>query len=127
MPLIFQTFITRADIQANPDKLYIFGDNEQRKGMGGQAIEFRGEPNAVGIATKIEPRLKETSFWSDDDYDRCIAIVDADFDPVFAHARNGGTIICPEAGLGTGLAQLSERAPRILAHLQKRLKELAAL
>jgi hypothetical protein len=47
--------IYRRDLRANPESLYLFGDNTKRVGIGGQAREMRGEPNAVGIATKNAP------------------------------------------------------------------------
>lgn len=53
MPLLFQNTIRRAHLRANPKNLYLFGDNEQRRGLGGLARECRGEPNAVGIATNV--------------------------------------------------------------------------
>jgi len=44
--------ITRQMLRAEPGTLWVFGDNLQRKGLGGQAKEMRGEPNAIGIPTK---------------------------------------------------------------------------
>lgn len=52
MIILRQTRIYRADLAMNPKVLYVFGDNLERKGFGGQAYEMRGEPNAFGIATK---------------------------------------------------------------------------
>jgi hypothetical protein len=56
MTLIFQEWITRKDLRENPDKRYVFGDNVERRGYGGQAKEMRGEPNAIGVVTKWAPR-----------------------------------------------------------------------
>jgi hypothetical protein len=56
MPLIIQKqWYTKEEIQCNPDKIYVFGDNEVRKGNGGQAKACRGEPNTIGIRTKALP------------------------------------------------------------------------
>lgn len=44
--------ISRAYVRANRDKLFLFGDNLERRGFGGQAAAMRAEPNAVGIPTK---------------------------------------------------------------------------
>ena len=59
MPVIYQKRICRDDLRRNPNAVYIFGDNEARTGLGGQAREMRGEPNAMGIATKRSPH----EFW----------------------------------------------------------------
>ena len=48
-------FITREYVRANPDKIFLFGDNLEQRGLGGQAAAMRGEPNAVGIPTKKRP------------------------------------------------------------------------
>lgn len=124
MPVIFQERIERADLRANPARLYVFGDNEARRGMGGQAGACRGEPNAVGVATKRAPSMAESAMWSDADFDRCAAIIDADMAPLFKHARNGGLVVFPAAGIGTGLSQLPQRAPRLMEHVRFRVREL---
>jgi len=125
MPLYYQKFITREDIQNNRDKLYLFGDNECRVGNGGQAFHMRWEPNSIGIATKKTPNHNNTSYWSDSDYGRCCAIVDADMTPAFVAVLQGRTVVCPTDGLGTGLSRLPEKAPAVLRHIERRLAELA--
>jgi hypothetical protein len=42
MPILYQHRIYRMDLIANPNILYVFGDNTKRVGMGGQAGEMRG-------------------------------------------------------------------------------------
>jgi hypothetical protein len=124
MPVIFQERIVRTDLQANPCFLYVFGDNESRRGMGGQASFCRGEPNAIGVATKRAPSMTQSSLWSDVEFERCAAIIDADMEPLFVHVRGGGTVVFPKAGIGTGLSKLPERAPRLMDHIRQRVREL---
>lgn len=40
----YRDHITRAMLRAEPEKLFVFGDNFVRTGFGGQAKEMRGEP-----------------------------------------------------------------------------------
>lgn len=127
MPLIFSDTIERATIRANPDTLYVFGDNEARAGLGGQAKECRGEPNAVGVATKRWPSKEDSALWSDDDFDRCAQIIDQDMQRLFDHVRAGGLVVFPTAGIGTGRARLPERAPRLMEHIRDRVRELKRL
>ena len=47
--IIFQDFITRKDVRENRFKIYVFGDNLQKIGYGGQAKAMRGEYNTIGI------------------------------------------------------------------------------
>lgn len=112
--IIRQKFISRADVQANPEKIYIFGDNDQRKGLGGQAEEMRGEPNAIGIRVKKEPKKEETtSFYTDDEYKENIVKINEDINKIRTEAiLKGKTIIIPEDGIGTGLSALEAHAPK---------------
>jgi hypothetical protein len=56
MPIVFRQWIT---------PFYVFGDNGRRIGFGGQAKEMRGQPNAIGVATKWEPSNRPNAFFSD--------------------------------------------------------------
>jgi hypothetical protein len=122
--VIFQKMIYRADLKRNPTVLYVFGDNLERVGMGGQAGAMRGEPNAVGVATKTSP----SRFFKNDTSSVRLqnAAIDADMAPLFAQARAGGVIVWPSDGIGTGLSDLPEFSPRTLAHIEARLAELQA-
>lgn len=120
-------FITREYVRENRDKLFLFGDNLERRGFGGQAAAMRGEPNAVGIPTKKSPSYRDDAFFSDEEFEQNKASIDA----AFAEIMNAVTdsirvIVIPSGGLGTGRAQLERRAPRTFAYLQKRLTELAS-
>lgn len=110
MPLLKQKWITRADLKANQDIWYCFGDNLQRIGLGGQAKEMRGEPNALGIATKASP----WEYLDDDLHFLHIAEHYAEvFDVLDTFLAQGDTVVFPEDGFGTGLADLAVRAPLI--------------
>jgi len=105
-----------ADVQANPDKIYIFGDNTEGWGKGGQAI-IRDESNAFGISTKDSPR----EFMSDDNFEANKAKIDAD---IAAIKADGRPIVFPEDGIGTGRADLENKAPQTWAYLQEQLEGL---
>jgi len=128
MPLIRQKLkIVRSDIQTNREWLFLFGDNYSRSGRGGQAAEMRGEPNSVGILTKMLPSMLPEAFLRDEDFWCWKNRAQADFNRVEGHLRIGGTSIMSDKGLGTGLAQLEERAPLIWAALQEEIKKWTAL
>lgn len=114
MQVIFQEWITRQDLHNNRNKLYIFGDNMERQGLGGQAKEMRGEPNAIGIATKRSPGFNTVDFFSDQEDE--FHTVYSDITNVWKRYQDGFShIVYPSAGVGTGLAQLESRSPRIFA------------
>lgn len=124
MPVITQKFIFRSDLRANPTVKYLFGDNLLRIGLGGQAKEMRGEPNAIGVATKRAPGMNGSDFFTDRLYHELQSTIDNDLKPAFDHVKNGGVLVIPQDGLGTGLSQLPERAPRVNEYLLHRLDSL---
>ncbi len=117
MGIRYQKRITRDDLKANPDTLYVFGDNAQRVGMGGQAGEMRGERNAVGVRTKKAPTSGDGGFFTDDEFDRNVVMIDNDLARVRAHLADGGDVVYPADGIGTGLSELPKRAPRTYSYL----------
>lgn len=120
MPLIFHKWITRQDLRSNPNVLYCFGDNTERWGLGGQAKEMRGEPNAVGIATLKSPG----EFWDEDNVAQQCAVLDKDWYPVFEALQSGRTVIFPLDGIGTGLADLERRSPTTFAYLKSGIERM---
>lgn len=117
MTVIFQQWITRADLRANPDKVYVFGDNVQRSGLGGQAKEMRGEPNAIGVVTKWAPSMLPRAFF--DDTAACKVPVERDLLLVQQALDRGRTVVVPADGIGTGLSRLPKYAPNLDAFIKE--------
>ena len=110
---------TVADLKANPNKIYIFGDNITEKGKGGQAI-IRDEENAFGIPTKVSPNTTPQAYFNDNKYEANIGQIDRAIEKIKADGR---TVVLPKDGLGTGLAKLKEKAPDTYDYLKQRLLE----
>lgn len=113
MPFRTEKFITRQMLRDEPETLFVFGDNVEHQGYGGQAGEMRDEPNAVGIPTKWRPSMNSDAFFGDRDYVRVHAMIFPIFQRLSQHLAKGGDVVWPENGIGTGRAQLKERAPQI--------------
>lgn len=120
MAIEFRKIITRDMLRAEPGTLFVFGDNLLRVGLGGQAKEMRGEPNAVGIPTKKAPRNSDDAFFSDEDFDTVKPELDAAFAVLEQHLSAGGRVVWPSDGVGTGFAALPSRAPAIWSYLEQR-------
>lgn len=118
MPVIYKDWIVRTDLKKNPEMIFLFGDNAIRRGLGGQAKQMRGEPNAVGIRTKWLPSMAPVAFWTDEQYDECTVLLDEDFEKPLEHVKSGGIVVIPQSGLGTGLSDLPNKAPLIHEYLQ---------
>lgn len=101
-------WITRGMLRHESNAVFVFGDNAQRVGVGGQAKEMRGEPNALGVATLYAPGV----FYIATDAEP-LAIVSADLAGVAEMLADGKTVYVPSDGLGTGLARLPENAPAL--------------
>lgn len=127
MPIRYEKRITRWIVRQYPSTLFVFGDNLLRLGLGGQAKEMRGEPNAVGIPTKRSPSLRDDAFFTDADLFDFAWHSDPDFARLMDHLCAGGMVVMPEDGIGTGLADLKRRAPAIWDRLQERLAEMKAV
>ena len=125
--LLFQRMMYRVDLRMNPSVYYLMGDNEERRGQGGQAAEMRGEPNMIGIRTKRSPGRDEPAYWSDADFERQAYLLDEDFQKVadIMVMDMLSIVVCPldvtgtKQGLGTGMSELGKRAPRTLAYIER--------
>jgi len=119
-----EKIITRTEVKSNPKTLYLFGDNDQRKGLGGQAKEMRGEVNTVGVSTKKYPSNAESSFKTDSELEENKKIITEDINKVIAEWNTGKYNKVSVPQIGVGLAALPTRAPQTYAFLQKELNRL---
>lgn len=116
--------ITRGLVRANPMVMFVFGDNDIRKGLGGQAGEMRGEMNSIGIRVKKLPARTPESYWTDREYEINEGKIDQDFLPVERHLALGGIVVVPTAGIGTGLGMMGAHCPKTYLYLTNRLETL---
>jgi hypothetical protein len=118
--------ITRTLVQADRETVFVFGDNMQGRGLGGQAREMRGEPNTIGVPTKWAPERKAAAYFTDEDRlnrDVWHAIREA-FDKMRAVLDAGRNVVIPADGIGTGLAELPTRAPKLHAMIEAAIASL---
>lgn len=108
MPVRYLSWITRDQLRAEPEARFVFGDNRERWGLGGQAGAMRGEPNAIGVATLYAPG----DFYRPDD-PLALATVASDLNQVALALAEGRIVYAPHDGLGTGLARLPEHCPAL--------------
>lgn len=108
MPVRYLKWISREMLQQDPGARFVFGDNRERWGMGGQAASMRGEPNAIGVATLYAPG----KYYHADD-PLALSTVASDLSRVALALDEGRTVFVPFDGLGTGLARLLENAPAL--------------
>lgn len=110
-------------VRANPHLLFVFGDNCKRYGKGGQAI-IRDEPNTLGICTKYSPTRDPEAYFRDTQEE--LEIVKNDFKRLRREMESGkySGVVIPLDGIGTGLAELSTRAPKVLDYINNLINDL---
>jgi hypothetical protein len=124
--LLRPKIIVRRGVQQHRSVIFVFGDNMERRGMGGQAGAMRGEWHTVGVPTKWSPAMTPDAFFADKDLDNPNvrrALLEA-FDKIGAYILAGSDVTIPADGLGTGLARLPVVAPRIHRFIENRVAAL---
>ena len=123
--IILKKWITRDFVKSHPNWIFVFGDNELRRGFGGQAKEMRGEPNSLGIRTKKYPSDKYYAFWTDDSYDENIKMINSDLELLKNYLNvSNKTIVIPADGIGSGKAKLAIYAPKTNKYLCEKIREI---
>lgn len=116
---ICQEFYTKELLRANPDKVFTFGDNMKGFGKGGQTI-IRDECNAFGIPTKRYPSKDDWAYFSDKEDERQAILSSLRKLYVIGQSK---VIVFPHCRIGTGLAMMAEKSPRLWAEMNLILKE----
>lgn len=130
--VVEQKKIAISDLRKSPGALFVFGDNMAETGKGGQAKYGRhpsgkgSRANTVGIPTKWEPRRTKAAYFTDAALTDPVVLerIDSAFQQLQDHLAEGGDVVWPSDGVGTGLAQLPTRAPKLFAYIQVKFNEL---
>lgn len=117
---------TRELIQSHQDKIFVFGDNLYRTGYGGQAGAARDEENTLGIITKFSPASDHASFFNDSQLNLYKELTINDFTllEMYNDKDSGFDLVIPYDGIGTGLSDLQNKAPKILEYIEQKFFEL---
>jgi len=115
---IWSGFWGPRDCILNPEILFVYGDNDLSFGKRGQAC-IRDCVNAHGIPTKRAPDNSRDAFYSDQYYSHCCGQIERAIREILK--ANYEKIVFPRDGLGTGLADLPRKAPKVYAYLTGRL------
>tara|TARA_Y100000034_G_scaffold109302_2_gene140477 strand:+ start:110 stop:490 length:381 start_codon:yes stop_codon:yes gene_type:complete len=88
--------------------------------------EMRGESNSVGIVTKHFPGRQDPDYFTDDDFGDVIPLIDEAYAKLDYFLLQGGLVIFPYDGLGSGLADLEHRAPMIDTYIKALITTLVS-
>jgi len=115
-------YISNEFVKAHPEYTFVFGDNAARYGKGGQAFAMRGEPNTIGVRTKMLPTSADNAYFSDDNFDCIKSMIDEDLSYVEEKLKHHGNVVFPSDGIGTGRAMMKEKCPLLFKYLQERIE-----
>jgi hypothetical protein len=118
--------ITRENVKKNPGVLFVFGDNDERKGLGGFAKVCRGEPNSIGIRVKKHPTMLQNSFYTDEELLDNTRKIDEDIMMIKKALIHYSAFYIPD-GIDRGLAELDRHAPQTYSYLKSKIEELKRL
>ena len=113
---IFKGFWTIEDVTKSPNKIFIYGDDDLRTGIDGQAI-IRNESNTLGIRTKKRPSHEEDAYYNDSEFEDNKKKILKDIKKISDELLFGTIIVFSEGGCGTGRAKLKEKAPKTFQFL----------
>lgn len=121
MPATYQNItITEELLNNEPNAYFVFGDNSQRRGLGG-AAKLRNHPRAIGFVTKKEPTHNQAACYTPEEYAKPF------FDQLAqlsAHIKNNPNNKFYISKLGAGLANRYWIWEKLISHnLQDELKE----
>lgn len=130
--LPYEGIWTRAEVEADSENIYVFGDNAADSFSGyvpstTQAV-IRGLPNAFGILTKHDRKLSQESFISDEDFELYTFYLHNAIFILKNKLKAGKNVYVPmkdgQILLGTGKAKMPEKAPMCFELLCETFKEL---
>ena len=118
---LYEPRYSPAGVYAEPDWFFVFGDNVVRRGTGGQAC-IRGLPNAYGVPTKWRPDRLPDSYFSDkvQCWDHCTYKL-THLHTLLFKSKN---VYWPKDGIGTGLADLPNKAPGLFRYINDWKQEM---
>jgi hypothetical protein len=124
MKVILMPHIQRKYIIDHQELVFVFGDNDARKGYGGLAKEARGLYNTHGIRVKKYPSMAVDAFYNDEEFEEQKKKIDMDINELLKRSNNFEAVVFPLNGIGTGLADLPHRSWITFEYLCKRLVDI---
>jgi len=113
---------TVEEVENDPTRVYVYGDNLVHRGQKGQAV-IRKLDNSLGVPTKRYPCVKGKSCFFSDKIDEVLAVKKA-LEQIEHLVKKGKKIALPKDGLGTGLAELEKRSPVIFKYITLFIRRL---
>jgi hypothetical protein len=113
MPAKYQKItVTEKFLNEDPASYFVYGDNMQRKGLGG-AAKLRNHPRAIGFITKKAPAHESGACFKPEEY---ASIFFDQLRQLAEHVRNNPGVKFYISKLGSGLANRYWIWERIISH-----------
>lgn len=116
MNIEIEKVYTRKIVEENPNKLFVYGENEHQKYSsiigGGQAV-IRGMENSFGFRTLTSIN----KYWKDENYLINVCTIIDDVLTLEMLSKNYDVVVFPHFGLGTGRAYMQYYCPKTFLFL----------
>ena len=113
---------TKDMLNSNPEKVFVFGDNEAKEGSDGNR-SVRNLQNAFGLTYKKSLSIGEEFYYSSSELGEFAAILDSQIANLEEIMKEGKTIILPEYIIPkTELANIKKYSPDVYKYMNDKLK-----
>jgi hypothetical protein len=113
MPATYANIIVTEELlNSEPDSFFVYGDNLQKRGLGG-AAKMRNHPRAIGFVTKKEPTNNEGACFTPEEYAKLFF---DQLDKLSNHIKSNPSKKFYISKLGSGLANRYWIWERVISH-----------
>lgn len=122
--LVIPGHITRAFVRQHRELIFVYGIDIQLSRIDGQPYEFVSEDNTYSVPTMERYCPSQKIFFSDGLFTHYANFIDDAIDKIAQQAfiSKRPVIVCPKIGMGC--SRLNELAPRLYAHMTRRLNQI---
>jgi hypothetical protein len=112
--------IDKAYLDAHPNEVFVFGDNDERRGKAG-AASLRDHPQTFGFSTKKRPGMRNEDFYTPEEYRKRFEEEKA---RLIEHMRQNPDKTYLMSKIGSGLANRNKIYENVIfPELEKLVKE----
>lgn len=122
--LIIPAHISKTFVQQHEELIFVYGYDVRGLGMEGQPWVFHGEDNCYPVPTLERYCPSQKTYFDDNAFTHYANIIDNAIDKIAQQAfmSKKPVIVCPK--IGRGCSRLHEIAPRLYAHMTRRLNQI---
>lgn len=122
--LVIPAHMSRTFVQQHDELIFVYGFDVRGLGIMGQAWALHGEINCYPVPTIERYCPSQKTYFDDNAFSMYATFIDNAIDKIAQQAfmSKKPVIVCPKIGMGC--SRLHEIAPRLYAHMTRRLNQI---